>query len=70
MGSQILGSYRWKGRVKTGKTVIFPGKSGAIFPVSPLKDRSPLLHVLDPNSPSFYVKCPRKCQNTYNFDIF
>ena len=30
----------------------------------------PLLHVLDPNSPSIYVKCPRKCQETYNFDIF
>ena len=28
----------------------------------------PFLHVLDPNSFSFYVKCPRKCQKTYNFD--
>ena len=29
-----------------------------------------LLHVLDPNSPSIYVKCPKKCPKTYNFDIF
>ena len=27
----------------------------------------PFLHVLDLNSPSSYVKCPRKCQKTYNF---
>ena len=32
--------------------------------------KSSFLHVLDPNSPSFYVKCPRKCRKTYNFDIF
>ena len=31
---------------------------------------APFLHVFDPNSPSIYVKCPRKCQKTYNFDIF
>ena len=29
----------------------------------------PLLHILDPNYPSFYLKCPIKCQKTYNFDI-
>ena len=29
-----------------------------------------LLHVLDQNSPSIYVKWPRKCQKTYNFDNF
>ena len=28
------------------------------------------LHGLDPNSPSIYVKCPRKYQKVYNFDIF
>ena len=28
------------------------------------------LHVLDINSPSIYVICPRKCQKPYNFDIF
>ena len=52
------------------KTVIFPGESGEIVLMLPWKDRNPLLHVLDPNFPSFYVKCPRKCQKTYNFDIF
>ena len=29
-----------------------------------------LLHILDTNYPSFCLKCPRKCQKTYNFDIF
>ena len=31
---------------------------------------SSLLHVLDPNSPSFYVICPTKYQKINNFDIF
>ena len=31
--------------------------------------RAPL-HILNPNYHSFYLKCPRKCQKTYNFDIF
>ena len=70
--SQILGRDRQKSRVKTGlKTVIFPGKSGAIVPILPWQDRSaPFLHVLDPNSLAFYVKCLAKCQKPCNFDIF
>ena len=47
----------WPGAGKSGKS----GKSGAIVPI---------LHILDPNYPSFYLKCPRKFQKTYNFDIF
>ena len=42
---------------KTEKTVIFPGE---IVPMLPWKDRSPLLHVLDPDFPSFYVKMSKK----------
>ena len=33
----------------------------------PERTEAPFLHVLDLNSPSSYVKCPRKCQKTYNF---
>ena len=68
--SQILGRDRRKSRVKTGKTVIFLWKAGSVVPILPGRKESPFLHVLDPNSPSFYVKCPRKFQKTYNFDIF
>ena len=57
-------------RVKPGKTVIFQGCLEKLFQVLPWKDRIPFLQVLDPNSPSFYVKCPRKYQKTYNVDIF
>ena len=41
------------------RTVVFPGIVGKIVPTFALE-----------GSPSFYVKCPRKCQKTYNFDIF
>ena len=55
-------------RVKTGKrTVIFKWNQGQFFPG---RIEAPFLHVLDTNSSSFYVDCPRKCQKTYNFDIF
>ena len=70
MGKPDFGEGRVESRVKTRETVIFPGIAGKIVPVFPWKDRSPLLHVLDPNSPSFYAKYPGKCQKTYNFDIF
>ena len=33
----------------------------------PERIEAPFLHVLDLNSPSSYVKCPRKCKKTYNF---
>ena len=55
---------------KLGKTVIFPEKLEEIVSILPWKDSGPLLHILDANYPSFYLKCPRKCQKTYNFDIF
>ena len=29
-----------------------------------------ILHNIDPNYSSFYLKCPRKYQKTYNFNIF
>ena len=52
------------------ETVIFLGIAGKIVPIFLGRIEAPFLHVLDPNSPSFYVKCPRKCQKAYNFDIF
>ena len=55
----MLGRDWWKSRDKTGKIVIFPGIEGKIVPIF-----APFLHVLDPNSLSFYVKFPRKCQKT------
>ena len=58
-------------RDKTGKNCHFSRDSRencSIF--CPGRMEAPLLYVLDPNSPSIYVKCPRKCQKTYNFDIF
>ena len=70
VGSQILGRDRWKSRVKTGKTVIFQGNEGKLFQFFPGRIEAPLLHILDPNYPSFYLKCLRKCQKTYNFYIF
>ena len=60
----------WKGRIKTGKAVIFPGKLGEIFQFFPGRIEAAFLHVIDPNFSSFYVKCARKCQKTYNSDIF
>ena len=67
--SQILARHKWKSSVKSRKTVITPGKLVAIVPIFPWKDRSPFLHILDPNYLSFYLKCPRKWQKTYNFNI-
>ena len=66
------GKAKFYGKVgsKKEKTGTFPEKSEAIVQVLPWKNRSPPLHILDPNYPSFYQKCPRKCQETYNFDIF
>ena len=43
--------------------------SREIILIFPWKDRSPLLHIIDPNYPSFYLKCNRKYQKTDNFDI-
>ena len=49
------------------KLSFFQGNEGQFCPG---RIETPFLHVLDPNSPSFYVKWPRKCQKTYHFDIF
>ena len=58
-------------RDKTGKTVIFPEIAEEIVQIFfPARIEASFLNVLDPNSSSFFVKCPRKCQKTYNFDIF
>ena len=35
-----------------------------------LECKKPILYILDPNYPSFYLKCPRKCQEICNFEIF
>ena len=54
--------------MKTGKTVIFSSDiRGNHSNYHPERIEAPFLHVLDLNSPSSYVKCPRKCQKTYNF---
>ena len=41
-----------------------------LFQFSPGRIEAHFLHILDLNYPSFYLKCPRICQKTYNFDIF
>ena len=68
--SQILGRDRWKSRVKTGENSFFQGNQGQLFQFYPERLEAPLLHIPDPNYPSFCLKCLRKCQKTYNFDIF
>ena len=69
--SQILGRDRRKGRVRTGKkNCHFPGNQEKLFQFCHGMIESPLLHILNPNYRSVYLKCLRKCQKTYNFDIF
>ena len=70
MGKPDFREGQGKSRVKTGRMSFFQGNQGKLFHFFPERLEAPFLHVLDPNSPSFYVKCPRKCQKTYNFDIF
>ena len=55
---------------KLEKLSFFQGNQGQLFQFCPGRIEAPLLHILDPNYPSFYSKCPRKYQKTYNFDIF
>ena len=52
---------------KLEKLSFFQGNQEQFFQFCPGRIEAPFLNVLDPNSP---VKCPRKCQKTYNFDIF
>ena len=69
--SQILRRDRRKSRDKTGKNLFFQGNLGKLFQFCSGRIEAPFLQVLDPNSSSFYVKCPRKCKKKpYNFDIF
>ena len=51
------------------KLSFLQGNQEQFFQFCPGRIEAPFLHVLDPNSASFYVKCPRKWQKTYNFDI-
>ena len=56
---------------KLEKLSFFSRDIRGIVPIFAMEGYTPpFLHVLDPNSSSFYLKCPRKCQKTYNFDIF
>ena len=48
----------------------FQGNQGQWFQFCPRRIEASLLHIPDPNYPSFYLKCPRQCQKTYNLDIF
>ena len=70
MGKPDFREGQEKSRDKTEKLSFFEGNQRKLFQRCPGRIEAPFLHVLDPNSPSFYVKCPRKCQKTYNFDIF
>ena len=58
-----------KSRAKIGNCH-FPGKSGAIGQFFSGKIKALFLHILGPNYHSFYLKCLRKYQKTYNLDIF
>ena len=68
--SHILGRDRWKSRVKTGKTVVFQGNQGQLFHFFPGRIEAPLLHILDPNYSSFYLKCLRKRQKSIILTFF
>ena len=67
----MLGREWWKSTVKTGKNCHFSRDSrkncSNFFPG---RIEAPFLHVLDPNSPSFYVKYPRKCKKKKIFTFF
>ena len=38
------------------------GDQEQLFQFCPGRIEAPLLHILDPNYLSFYLKCPRKCK--------
>ena len=68
--SQILGRDGWK-KGENWKNCHFSSDiRGNHSDYQPERIEAPFSHVFDLNSPSSYVKCPRKCQKTYNFDIF
>ena len=55
---------------QNGKLSFFQGNQEQLFQFCSGRIEARLLHILDPNYLLFYLKCPRKCQKTYNFDIF
>ena len=62
-----------KSRLKTGKNSYFQGSQGQLFQFCPGRIEAPpppLLHIIDSNYPSFYLKYPRKSQKTYNLTFF
>ena len=65
----ILRSDRWKSKAKLEKCH-FPENKGQLFQFCPGRLETPFSHILDPNYPYFYLKCPRKYQRTYNFENF
>ena len=71
MGKPDFREGQVESRVKTEKKLsFFQGNQGQLFQFCPGRIEAPILHILDPNYLSFYLKCLRKCQKTYNFDIF
>ena len=63
------GTCRKVGSKLEKKLWFFQGNQGQSFQFGSGRIEAPLLHILDPNYLSFYLKCPRKYQRTYNFDI-
>ena len=72
--SQILGRGRRKSMVKTGKTVIFPGKSEKLFQFYFGRIEEPLLHILDPYYLSlnllFFIHVPENVKKPIIFTFF
>ena len=66
----MLGRDTWKSRPKLEKLSFLQENQRELFQFCPGRIEAPLLHILDPNYPSFYLKRPRKCQDNFNFDIF
>ena len=55
---------------KLEKLSFFQGNQGQLFQFCPGRIETLFLHIPDPDYPSFYLKCPRKYQKPYNFEIF
>ena len=47
-------------RAKTGKLSFFQGNQRQLFQFCPGRIEALFVHILDPDSPFFYLKCPRK----------
>ena len=67
MGMPYFMEGQVESRAKTRKAEIFPGKPEAFVPILP---EALLLHILDQDCPSFYLRFSRTYQETYNFDFF